>query len=104
MPKLKTGINLFANGNPYQTVIDIDPKTGKHLHKVKMTASVPDEFAHLTAEIIEGLRASLDQTGYSCAIVSGNKRLKATYFPFSDSSADLANVIKGRCKDLPSDR
>lgn len=101
--KLKAGINVFGGTNPYATVVDVDPKTGKHLYKIKMTAALPDEFTHLAVEIVEALRAALDQTGYSCARVSGNKRLKHTYFPFADSPGELANVIRGRCKDIPSD-
>jgi hypothetical protein len=103
LAKLENGIKAFAERHPNASVIEPDPSGEWYLHKVKMTEALPTEFTHLTIEIVEALRAALDQAGYATAVISGNQRRKETYFPFAESGAGLATVIAGRCKDLPSD-
>jgi hypothetical protein len=95
--ELKAAIEAFVKSEPYARVVDIEPSSGAELHKVKMTAPLPDLITNLTMEIVEALRSVLDQAGFACAVIAGKPNPKSAYFPIADTGPDLANVIKGRC-------
>jgi hypothetical protein len=103
--ELKAAIEAFVKREPYTRVVDIEQGSGAELHKIKMTEALPDLLTNLAMEIIEGLRSALDQAGFARAVLDGKApaKIKSAYFPVADSGAELANVIKGRCKDLPDD-
>jgi hypothetical protein len=101
--ELKAAVEAFVKSEPYARVVDIEPGSGIELHKIKLTKSPPDLLTNLTVEIIEALRSVLDQVGFACATLAGKANAKKAYFPFADTSAQLADVIKGRCRDLPDE-
>jgi hypothetical protein len=98
---LDARIEKFFKKQPHKRVVDLDADGVTELHKVKLTKPVPNQFADRTAEAVEGLRSALDQTGYAVAVLAGAVEPKSAYFPIAEKAADLENVIKGRCKDLP---
>jgi hypothetical protein len=102
--ELKVAIAAFVARKPYASVVDVDPAdSSTKRHKIKMTEPVPDLLTNLSMEVIEALRSALDQVGFACAALAGKPNAKSAYYPFADTGAELANTIKGRCKDLPSD-
>src|SRR5262245_61209963 len=101
--ELNAAIETFVKSEPYARVVEINPASGFQFHKIKMTKPLPDLLTDLTMEIIEALRSALDQAGFACARLDGKPNAKSAYFPMADTGPDLANVIKGRCKDLPPD-
>lgn len=74
---------------------------GWTVHSLKFSRPIPPSWADAAGDAIEHLRSTLDQSGYAAALLGGIKEPKNSYFPFADTSAQLANVVKGRCKDLP---
>jgi len=97
---VKTGLLQFMSGVPHTHFTEPDGNTGFVLHKVKLAEPIPAEFADRTVEAIEGFRSALDQVVFAA---SGKGTVKNAYFPIADSAAELENVIKGRCKDVPAD-
>jgi hypothetical protein len=96
-------VNEFVNGNPYAHIVDQDPHTGEHIHKIKFTQKLPDTLPCVLFDIANNLRASLDQVGYAAAVASGKSNPKRTNFPFGDDAAGVDNNIDGRkvCIDCP---
>lgn len=100
---LEAAIKALTADEPYANVVEMDADGVTQLHKIKMIKPLPDRLSVLTHDAIEALRHTLDQAGYACAVLTGKSNPKSTYFPFADSGTELAKVIGGRCKDLPSD-
>lgn len=101
---LDAGIRLFLDSKPYAGVIDIDQGTGNETHKITLTNPIPDALLTLADQIVEGLRAALDKTGYVAARAAGNTRLRNTYFPIADTDQNIDNLIgSNRCRDIPDD-
>lgn len=94
-------VKRFFDAKPYARVTDRDVDGLNDVHKVKLTKNFPAGVTSVAAEAIEGLRSALDQVAFATAVVSGVKHSKSAYFPISSSVAELDNVIKGRCKDIP---
>jgi hypothetical protein len=103
LQKFDDAVKAFIKSDPYARVVERDPDGVTEIHKITLKRQLPEEAIHLAAEIVEALRSTLDQTGYACAVLAGVRKSKSAYFPCADSAPELANVIKGRCKDLPSD-
>jgi hypothetical protein len=70
------------------------------LHKVKLHEELPDPITDATVEVIEHLRAALDQAAFAVATSKGNK---GTYFPFADSLAELDGMVESRCEFIPDE-
>jgi hypothetical protein len=93
----------FFKKQPYSRTIEDDIDGINKTHKIKLTKQIPIAFTDLAVEAIEGLRSTLDQATFAACISAGQSNPRNTYFPISDSPSELDNVIKGRCKDIPSD-
>ncbi|MEW6658838.1 MAG: hypothetical protein AB1424_09265 [Thermodesulfobacteriota bacterium] len=93
----------FLKAKEWTDIVERDPDGINDLHKIKFTKPFPDEFTLIATEALEHLRASLDQAAYAVAVASGTANPKSAYFPFAQDAAGLQTVIKGRCKNIPSD-
>jgi hypothetical protein len=91
-------IVAFFKTDPYRPVDEIDPKTQKHIHKVKLVKPMPVDLPGIAVDIVNHLRASLDKTVSTIAALAN---VKSTYFPFAETESDFDNTVKGRCKELP---
>jgi hypothetical protein len=100
---LESRIKLSLKKDPGRHVTELNADGTKEIHKIRFTKPLPERASELALEAAEALRSALDQTGFAVAKAAGNTRLKATYFPIADSAAELENVIKRRCRDVPSD-
>ena len=96
------GKRFFAK-QPHAPVIETDLNSTYDLHCLRFTRRLPPGFTDSVVECAEGLRSCLDLVGYACAVASGRPNAKSAYFPIADDAAGLENVIKGRCKDIPTD-
>ncbi|MDN2716085.1 hypothetical protein [Janthinobacterium sp. SUN120] len=87
----------FFQLNPLQIVVDSDISTGFDIHKVALTAPLPEAIIGLAFDFVGNLRASLDQACYAIAIAStpGSNGKKA-HFPFGKT---LDDVLKKKKKD-----
>jgi hypothetical protein len=103
--ELDEGIKLLLAKHPYTVLVETDPKTGNKVHKLKLTESIPPRLRSIAIETAEGLRSALDGFGFASAFLSGNRRLKGTYFPIADTDAKIDTDIigRGRCKDIPDE-
>jgi hypothetical protein len=99
--------NAFVAETPYRFVVESDTDGLLQFHKVKLIKALPDGLTNVAADAIENLRSALDNAAYVIALAAGIYKTrgkaepKSSYFPFAGSLAELSNVIKGRCRDLP---
>lgn len=90
----------FFEKRRYRMVIE-EAADGTHdVHKIKLTKLLPDSLGDLANNAIENLRSALDQAAFA---TTGRENAKSAYFPVGDDISGLENVIKGRCKDIPSE-
>jgi hypothetical protein len=101
--RLDIAFSDYFAAKPYGPFTEKDVKTGLYTHGLKISTNLPELLSRDAARIASDLRSALDQAGYATAVASGNTRLKYTYFPFSSDVAQMDNVVKSRCKDLPQD-
>jgi hypothetical protein len=93
----------FLKAKEWSDIIERDESGANYLHKVRFLKPFPDDFALIATEAIEHLRAALDHAAYAVAVTSGVVNPKSAYFPFAQDASGLEAVIKGRCKEIPSD-
>jgi hypothetical protein len=100
-----TLIDEFVKSNPWAHIVERDPQSGHHVHKIKFTQQLPEMLPCILFDAANNLRAVLDQAGYASAIASGKSSPKRTNFPFGDDPAGLDSNIKGRkvCDDCPAE-
>ena len=98
---LQKALRAFSDSNPYTRVKEPHENGISDIHKIVLAEPFPDEIEEIVADAANCLRAALDQSGYAIARASGLKRPRQAYFPFAPGAAELENVIKGRCSDLP---
>jgi hypothetical protein len=94
---LEQRIKVFLDTQPYSAVTEADPDGVHYLHKVKLTKSLPNEFAVITADAVNNLRIALDQAWYAIAVAC--KAIGPTeqaYFPIANSLADFERMLKKR--------
>ncbi|GBF25366.1 hypothetical protein MnTg02_00397 [bacterium MnTg02] len=100
---LAVEIDAFCKSDPCADVVELDDDGLQRMHKFKLIKPLPESLADITVDALGNMRSALDQAGYVTAVASGCADPKRAYFPFASSAADLENVIKGRCKDIPQD-
>jgi hypothetical protein len=100
--RLEKRIKTFIKKTPPSRAEELDAE-GWTVHSLKFPRPVPQSWADSAGGAIEHLRSALDQCGYAAAVRGGKVDPKNAYFPFADTSTELANVINGRCKDLPTE-
>lgn len=82
--------------------VEFDPKRGQDAHSIRFHKELPVVSEDIAAEALLALRSCLDQCGYAAATGAKKVKPKKTYFPISRGSpADLADVVKKNCIDLP---
>lgn len=64
---------------------------------------MPDDIGDAAAEAADALRSALDHACFAVATIAGAVDPKSTHFPFADDPAQLENVIRRKCRDLPAD-
>ena len=100
--RLEKRIQSFLKKEPHQRVEDTDAE-GVTTHAIKFTRDFPHSWGDAAVESIEALRSALDQIGYAAAILGGASEPKQAYFPIANTASDLDTVVKGRCKDIPTE-
>jgi len=78
------------------TVVEIDPKTGEQVHKIKLSGTMPDKVEIVLKDAVGALRDALDHAVYSATkeLISGDP--KQTGFPFAKDAAGVQGQLKGR--------
>lgn len=100
---IKNTIVEFINSKPYAQAVDTDPDGIHQTHKLKLIKPIPERLGHQCVRVAEDLRSALDQTGYAMAVAGGVAAPRFAYFPIANNEANFQNILKGNCKDLPSD-
>lgn len=102
--RLNDIIGGFFKDHPYTISVEKDADGVTEIHSLKLSGTLPADLEDLTAEALLALRSCLDQAGYAAAVASGKVLPKSTYFPITKGvPADLDNLIKGQCKDIPEE-
>jgi hypothetical protein len=95
---------LFREKRPFSYVLSTNTKTGERATLAKKDEAVVNEAANIAADIVHNLRTSLDHAYWE--IVSPHahnaKEERTIQFPFSETSARLAEAIKSRLADRVS--
>ncbi|MBX6369254.1 MAG: hypothetical protein IRZ04_14805 [Rhodospirillales bacterium] len=96
-------IKSFFEKKPYRHVVETSANGTEKCHKIRFTKRLPERASELAMEAAEALRSALDQACFATALAAKTPKHKSTYFPIADTPAQLEDVIKRRCKDLPPD-
>jgi hypothetical protein len=94
-------VREFVTSKPWTHVVDQDPDTGQHIHKIRIDRQLPEMLPCILFDATNNMRAALDQAGYASAIAAGSPSLKAIKFPFSSCEEKFRDHVAGACKDLP---
>jgi hypothetical protein len=62
-----TVVSDFVNNKPWTYFIDKKSQPGEHIHKIRFTQPLPDILPCILFDIVNNLRAVLDQAGYASA-------------------------------------
>jgi hypothetical protein len=99
---LQREVRNFGQLYPYKEIVEPHPdKPGHQVRKIRLIQALPPDIAHITAEIVNSLRSTLDVAGYAIALACGKSNPKSTAFPFAGSVDGMALTLGGRCKDIP---
>ena len=99
--ELEREIARFEATTPYEEIEIDDPQPGWRVRKVKFKGEVPRVFSHIAFDVVNQLRAALDQAGFAVAIANGTKGREA-HFPFGDKAVEVASRKAGKSKDIPA--
>lgn len=99
---LEAGARTFIESKPDRLVTEFDAENNNTIIKIVLCRPLPDDLSQLAFEVVEALRSVLDQTGFATSILGGCSNPKNAYFPIANSAAELENLIRGRCKDVPT--
>jgi len=98
---LDTEFDRFFDKNPGEYVAEPNADGVHIIHKIKFRERFPIKWRVIATEVIEHLRASLDQATYATFfLATGQPDTNFAAFPFGKTPTDLDNGIKGRSKDL----
>jgi len=95
--------DVFINEQPWSSAVEINLDTGLKEFKVRFNGDISDSFGDIASNVLQNLRAALDQSVNSAARASGKSDPRKARFPFGDTPEGLEHGIKGWCKDVPPD-
>ncbi|EAT07524.1 hypothetical protein NYF14_16565 [Sphingobium sp. 10 DY56-G10] len=79
---IKRRLKSFDEERPYTYIVEQDAETGEYIHKVRLLKSIPPEISLLTFDVVNALRASLDQSIFASGVVLLGREPNGTKFPF----------------------
>lgn len=97
---LEKAIVQFHASNAYARVTEVEDEGTTDVHKFKLVKPLPEELSGIAFDVVNSLRSSLDQIGYSIGIAVGT-RGKKSHFPFGNTLANVQSLIGRGSKDLP---
>lgn len=98
--QLDACVSDFINNPDHAKVVDSDPETQKHIHKIKLAQRIPDDIGLIAFDALSALRAVLDQAVYCSAVaVSGGD--PNTVFPMAEKAERFEALRKDRLKAVP---
>jgi len=97
---LFTRLSAFFDTNPYQVVIEDDPRTGDRVFRLHKVADVPLEIAAAIGDIVHNLRASLDHLACQLVLANGETPTRQTAYPVCKDAQEYtakrtAKKVKG---------
>jgi hypothetical protein len=99
--RIDGGLRAFANSEPFAKVVEMD-SDGFEIHKIRLTADIPDAITVLTCEAIEALCSALNQATGAIAVACGSKHPEAAQFPVAGNVAEFEDILDGRLADFPA--
>jgi len=90
----------FFQSEPYIRFVEIDPKTGHEIHKLRFTRDVPDHIEAVVADAFNNIRHTLDQAMTASKLALNPGHSAKVYFPFARDADDLEVVIRNKCKGI----
>ena len=77
-------LNAFFQTNPYQVIVEDDPKTGDRVFRVRKVSEVPLDIIAVFGDAIHNLRSVLDHLAYQLVLANGGTPTNATAYPIFD--------------------
>jgi hypothetical protein len=88
LAKLKESIDAALDPQGYSFSVEIDPKTGHHVYRVRNVPAVDPEWPLQVGEILYQLRSALDHLAWQLVELDGTVPNEQTQFPIRDSPLD----------------
>jgi hypothetical protein len=96
-------LRTFKDERPYKIISEPDPNcTEKVIHKLRLTKPIPESLDLISSDVVNNLRAVLDQVLYAVAIASRHSISYAKY-PFAGDTVAFERALKWKAKYLPQE-
>lgn len=82
---LNSSVAIWSERTTKTPITDVNPQTGRHLHKLHLSEALPWYFPLMTFDIVNAQRACLDHLMYGSAVALGVIDPQNTKFPFGDT-------------------
>ncbi|WP_374530273.1 hypothetical protein [Novosphingobium sp.] len=89
-------IKAFFKRDVAEIIIDIDPKTGENVQKIKFKAHIPKDFRRKATEALNSARHSFDQAAFAARNILGKRSRKGVNYPWSRNPSDLDRLLRER--------
>ena len=90
-------LNAVTRNKPWAYDIERDLDGVTEVHKIKIAERFSDDLPCVVFDVVNNLRACLDQTSYAACIGSGRADTEFGYFPFAKHAIHLPNKLNGVC-------
>ena len=91
-----SNLKAFFDRKPCANVIDFDRETSQQVHKVRLTAKLPERVTAIVKDVTGNLRDALDHAVYACAVALSVDEPTSTGFPFARDAAGVTGELNGK--------
>lgn len=92
-------IDAFFKNHVAKIVVEMDPKTGENVQKLKFLAHIPKDFRRKATEALNNARHSFDQSVFAARNLLSTRSSKGVNFPWSRDPTDLEQLLATRGVD-----
>lgn len=96
----EVGLRAFFDGNPYAIGLKQDPDGGNGEYYVSRIDPVPDALAGTAADVVQNLRAALDNLATQIVENAGTTHKGSIYFPIAMSAREYEGTRRGCIKGV----
>ncbi|MBO9451432.1 hypothetical protein J7426_14255 [Tropicibacter sp. R16_0] len=87
-------VRTFFNGNATEYVIDVDPRTGDNIHKIRLKQPLPGRLSRFANDALSHTRNAFDQTIHGACLSLGIKKSTSPHFPWRSNPTDLEKTFE----------
>jgi hypothetical protein len=100
--EFQVALGAFHDSRPYEVRAKENAETGKRIYYVARVNDVPDHVTTIVADVLQNLRAPLDQIAYQLVLDArgGSVPDWDVYYPISRTAADYPSTRKSKIKGV----